>query len=73
MEDYHPDKLLYLTDKRQSLHFEQVFRTARKGHLVPPETELQHIGFGTMNGKDGKPFRPAPAASCVWKRSLPTL
>ena len=57
MEDYHPDKLLYLTDKRQSLHFEQVFRTARKGHLVPPETELQHIGFGTMNGKDGKPFK----------------
>ena len=57
MEDYHPGKLLYLTDKRQSLHFEQVFRTARKGHLVPPETELQHIGFGTMNGKDGKPFK----------------
>lgn len=57
MEDYHPDKLLYLTDKRQSLHFEQVFRAARKGGIVSPETELQHIGFGTMNGKDGKPFK----------------
>ena len=57
MEDYHPDKLLYLTDKRQSLHFEQVFRAARKTGIVPETTELQHIGFGTMNGKDGKPFK----------------
>ena len=54
---FHPDKLLYITDKRQSLHFEQVFRAARKSGLVAPETELQHIGFGTMNGKDGKPFK----------------
>ena len=57
MQDYHPDKILYVTDKRQSLHFEQVFRVARKGGLVPVATELQHIGFGTMNGKDGKPFK----------------
>ena len=57
MQDYHPDKILYVTDKRQSLHFEQVFRAARKGGLVPEATELQHIGFGTMNGKDGKPFK----------------
>ncbi len=57
MQDYHPDKILYVTDKRQSLHFEQVFRAARKGGLVPMATELQHIGFGTMNGKDGKPFK----------------
>lgn len=57
MEDYHPDKILYLTDKRQSLHFEQVFRAARKSGIVPERTELQHIGFGTMNGKDGKPFK----------------
>lgn len=57
MQDYHPDKILYVTDKRQSLHFEQVFRAARKGGLVPAATELQHIGFGTMNGKDGKPFK----------------
>ncbi len=57
MEDYKPDKLLYLTDKRQALHFEQVFRTARKCGIVPQSTTLQHIGFGTMNGKDGKPFK----------------
>ena len=57
MEDYHPDKILYVTDKRQNLHFEQVFRAARKGGLVLETTQLQHIGFGTMNGKDGKPFK----------------
>ncbi len=56
-QDYQPDKLLYLTDKRQSLHFEQVFRAARKSGILPESTELQHIGFGTMNGKDGKPFK----------------
>lgn len=54
---FHPDKVLYIVDKRQSLHFEQVFRAARKSGVVSPETELQHIGFGTMNGKDGKPFK----------------
>lgn len=44
-------------DKRQALHFEQVFRTAKKSHIVPETTELQFLGFGTMNGKDGKPFK----------------
>lgn len=57
MREYHPDRLIYLTDKRQDLYFEQVFRCARKTKLVTPETELLHIGFGTMNGKDGKPFK----------------
>ena len=57
MEDYQPKKLLYLTDKRQALHFEQVFRAAKKSQIVPADMELQHIGFGTMNGKDGKPFK----------------
>ena len=57
MREYHPDKIIYLTDKRQELYFEQVFRCARKTKLVEPETELLHIGFGTMNGKDGKPFK----------------
>ena len=56
-QDFHPGKILYVVDKRQSLHFEQVFRVARKAGLVPETTELQHIGFGTMNGKDGKPFK----------------
>ena len=57
MQDWNPDKILYLTDKRQSLHFEQVFRAARKSGIVKESTELEHIGFGTMNGKDGKPFK----------------
>ncbi len=57
MTDYQPDELIYLTDKRQELYFEQVFRCARKTKLVKPETELVHIGFGTMNGKDGKPYK----------------
>ncbi len=57
MQDWKPHKMLYLTDKRQSLHFEQVFRAARKAGIVCPDTELEHIGFGTMNGNDGKPFK----------------
>ena len=57
MQDFKPDKLFYLTDKRQNLHFEQVFRAARKSGIVPENVELEHVGFGTMNGKDGKPFK----------------
>ena len=57
MQDWNPEKVLYVTDKRQNLHFEQVFRAARKAGIVKPETELEHVGFGTMNGKDGKPFK----------------
>ena len=57
MEDWKPNKMLYVTDKRQNLHFEQVFRAARKAGIVTPETQLEHVGFGTMNGADGKPFK----------------
>ena len=57
MQDYHPDRMYYVTDKRQNLHFEQVFRAARKAGIVPPEVRLDHLGFGTMNGADGKPFK----------------
>ena len=57
MQDYNPDAIIYLTDQRQSMHFIQVFRCARKTGLVGPDVELTHIGFGTMNGKDGKPFK----------------
>lgn len=57
MRLYHPNQIIYLTDKRQDLYFEQVFRCARKTKLVEPETELKWIGFGTVNGKDGKPFK----------------
>ncbi|MBQ7360523.1 MAG: arginine--tRNA ligase [Lachnospiraceae bacterium] len=52
-----PEQIIYLTDKRQELYFEQVFRCAFKTGLVPEDMKLQWIGFGTMNGKDGKPFK----------------
>ena len=54
---YHPDEVLYVVDKRQDMHFTQVFRTARKAGIIRPETKLTFLGFGTMNGKDGKPFK----------------
>ena len=57
MQDWAPDKMLYVTDKRQNLHFEQVFRAAKKSGIVSAETELEHVGHGTMNGADGKPFK----------------
>ena len=57
MKDWNPDKILYVTDKRQNLHFEQVFRAARKSGIVHADTALEHVGHGTMNGKDGKPFK----------------
>lgn len=56
-QDYHPDQVIYVTDKRQEMHFVQIFRCAKKTGIVREETELKHIGFGTMNGKDGKPFK----------------
>ena len=57
MQDWQPHKMLYVTDKRQNLHFEQVFRAARKAGIVKEDTQLEHIGHGTMNGADGKPFK----------------
>lgn len=57
MKLFHPDEIIYMTDKRQELHFEQVFRCARKTKIVKENTELKFLGFGTMNGKDGKPFK----------------
>ena len=57
MRDFKPDEMFYITDGRQSLHFEQVFRAAKKGGIVPADFPLTHLGFGTMNGKDGKPFK----------------
>ena len=57
MREIRPDEIIYVVDKRQELYFEQVFRCARKTKLVKPETELKFLGFGTMNGKDGKPFK----------------
>ena len=57
MQDFKPDRMLYITDKRQALHFEQVFRAAKKSGILPTEFPVEHLGFGTMNGKDGKPFK----------------
>ena len=57
MGDFNPHQMLYITDKRQALHFEQVFRAAKKSGIVPNHFPLEHLGFGTMNGKDGKPFK----------------
>ena len=54
---YDPDQVIYVVDKRQELHFVQVFRCVKKTGIVKPETELTFLGFGTMNGKDGKPFK----------------
>ena len=54
---YHPDTYIYLADKRQELHFTQVFRTAKKAGIVAPDADMRFVGFGTMNGKDGKPFK----------------
>lgn len=56
-EDFHPDKVIYVVDKRQEMHFIQVFRCAKKTGIVSEATELKFLGFGTMNGKDGKPFK----------------
>ena len=56
-ENFNPDEMWYVVDGRQSLHFEQVFRAARLADLVREDVVLDHIGFGTMNGKDGKPFK----------------
>ncbi|KIR01845.1 Arginyl-tRNA synthetase [Lachnospiraceae bacterium TWA4] len=54
---FKPDSVLYVVDKRQEMHFNQVFRCAKKANIVRPETNLKFLGFGTMNGKDGKPFK----------------
>ncbi len=56
-QDWKPHKLLYVTDKRQNLHFEQIFRVAKKAEIFAPETQFEHVGHGTMNGADGKPFK----------------
>lgn len=56
-KEYSPKSYLYFADKRQELHYTQLFRTAKKAGIVGEDTELKFIGFGTMNGSDGKPFK----------------
>jgi arginyl-tRNA synthetase len=55
--ELNPDEIWYCVDNRQELRFEQIFRAARKANLVDDNVKLEHIGFGTMNGRDGKPFK----------------
>lgn len=57
MKNYNPAKIIYVVDKRQEMHFVQVFRSSRKAGIVPDSVGLHFVGFGTMNGKDGKPFK----------------
>ena len=57
MNLYNPSRIVYVVDQRQALHFEQLFRAARKTGITPDDIELTHAGFGTMNGTDGKPFK----------------
>lgn len=57
MKLFNPDEIIYVVDKRQELYFEQVFRCARKTKIIHEDTKLKFLGFGTMNGKDGKPFK----------------
>ncbi|MDD3414463.1 MAG: arginine--tRNA ligase [Lachnospiraceae bacterium] len=57
VEDMNPDMIVYVVDKRQELHFDQVFRCAKKTGIIKKDAKLKFIGFGTMNGKDGKPFK----------------
>lgn len=56
-KDFKPDHYIYVVDKRQELHFTQVFRVAKKAGIVAPDRKMDFVGFGTMNGKDGKPFK----------------
>ena len=56
-QDYKPNHYIYVADKRQELHFTQVFRVSKKANIVDENTKMEFLGFGTMNGKDGKPFK----------------
>jgi len=57
VKEFNPDEIWYVVDGRQEMHFRQVFRGAYKSEIAPKELELDFVGFGTMNGKDGKPFK----------------
>jgi arginyl-tRNA synthetase len=56
-KEFDANRMLYFVDQRQALHFQQVFEVARRAGFVKPDTDLLHMGFGTMNGPDGKPFK----------------
>ena len=72
-EDYNPDRIIYVVDKRQDLHFERVFRCAKKTGILPSNTELSFVGFGTVNGKDGKPFKTRSGGTMKLSELLDTV
>lgn len=72
-EKFHPDRIMYVVDKRQELHFERVFRCAKKTGITRPETDLSFIGFGTVNGKDGKPFKTRSGGTMKLSELLDTV
>ncbi len=72
-QKYHPDQFVYITDARQGLHFEQIFRVARMANLVSPNTTLTHVSYGTINGKDGKPFKTREGGTIKLEDILDTV
>ena len=72
-QDYNPNRVIYVVDKRQDLHFERVFRCALKTGIVPPQTDLSFVGFGTVNGKDGKPFKTRTGGTMKLSELLDTV
>ena len=72
-QDYNPDRVVYVVDKRQGLHFERVFRCAKKTAIVPENTDLSFVGFGTVNGKDGKPFKTRSGGTMKLSELLDTV
>lgn len=73
IEHHHPDEIIYVVDKRQELHFEQIARVAYKSEIVPSHTKISFIGFGTMNGHDGKPFKTRDGGVMSLKDLINTL
>ena len=73
MQDYKANRVVYVVDKRQGLHFERVFRCAKKTGVVPEGTELSFVGFGTVNGKDGKPFKTRSGGTMKLSELLDTV
>ena len=72
-QDFKPNRVLYVVDKRQSLHFERVFRCAKKTNIIPQDTELTFLGFGTVNGSDGKPFKTRSGGTMKLSELLDTV
>lgn len=72
-KDFNPDEIVYVTDNRQSGHFEQVFRCCKLAKVSPESQKLTHVAFGTMNGKDGKPFKTRAGGTVKYKDVLDML